>query len=196
MEAGYWTPGTGGVITPSANIGRIMFPPVTITTRASGFVLFDPVPVAQAQVITSATINIANNSGGIPSFLFNPGTGPPAGGTYAARGDIFGNDVDDATVPFDALDADSKARTTASTVFVEDGTLVGNTFTPNKPAPANASYDVTAIVQEIVNRPLWASGNAMQFFFDESGSDFADLPAPSYYGTWVTFDPTLTLTIT
>ena len=198
--AGYWNPGGGAAVPifPSANIGYLLFPPYTTPSRASGFVRFSNVNIAQGATVGSATIYANNLSFSLARFVYAnggiPGGTPiPPDGTYAARGTIVGEDVDNAISHASAAAFDAAARTTASQVYYEGGSLVSGVFTPDHAVGTNTSYDVTNIVQEIVNRAGWVSGNTMQFFFDESGSNFTAPFASPTYGTWSTYAATLVL---
>ena len=87
---------------------------------------------------------------------------------------VKGNAADDAIAPTTYAEYTGMARTTAQVAWTV-------------PAVANDevydSEDITAIVQEIVNRAGWAYGNAMQFFVENDGSDAsAYRTADSYDG--------------
>lgn len=71
--------------------------------------------------------------------------------------DIYGNDVDDATT-FTTTNGDisTRTRTTATVVFTV-GACAPNTI--------YSTGDVKTIIQEIVDRGGWASGNDMAFMF-------------------------------
>lgn len=71
--------------------------------------------------------------------------------------DIYGEDVDDATT-YLAVDNDigGRTRTTAKTTW--NATGVGAGFV--------ASPDFAAVIQEIIDRPGWASGNDISIILD------------------------------
>ncbi|MEE9591980.1 MAG: hypothetical protein V3W28_00175 [Thermoplasmata archaeon] len=69
---------------------------------------------------------------------------------------IFFNASDDATAPTDRASHVAKARTTAFTPY--DGVFVAQ------------SDSIVAPVQEVIDRPLWVSGNAMMALHDDDGS--------------------------
>lgn len=71
-------------------------------------------------------------------------------GASGSSGDIFGDDVDDAPVWSSTSRPEQITRTAASTVIPAS-------------APGSVTLDVRAIVQELVDRPGWSSGNAMRF---------------------------------
>lgn len=103
--------------------------------------------IAQGATITSATLR-----------LFSYGSG--ATGTF---GSLYGSDVDNAPAWSGAVTPNTITQTTASTSFVVTDTTAGTA----------QDFDVTDIVQEIVNRPGWQSGNALAFGGDTTGSDAA-----------------------
>lgn len=100
------------------------------------FIRFPDIAIAQGAVISNATLVLVQAQ---TSFQ---------GETVR----VDANDVDDAVVPTDADDADAKVRTTATATFLSaaNGTV--------------HSVDVTTIVNEILARGSWASGNAMMMF--------------------------------
>jgi len=72
---------------------------------------------------------------------------------------IRGNDVDNAVAPTNVTTAEALVPTSASRVWAVPTFVAGATFdTP----------DLSPIVQEIVNRPLFVPGYAMQFTFKNS----------------------------
>jgi hypothetical protein len=85
---------------------------------------------------------------------FTPDSDYPTGTVTV---DISAEDVDDAVAPTDATDFNGKTRTTASETWVV-GALTSGT-------PVNTP-DLSAVIQEIVDRGGWASSNAMQFLID------------------------------
>lgn len=66
--------------------------------------------------------------------------------------DIHAEDVDDAANFIDTADVMSRDRTAASVAWVENG-LNGGRF--------QTSPDISAVIQEVVDRGSWASGNAL-----------------------------------
>lgn len=76
---------------------------------------------------------------------------------------LYCEDVDDAAV-FDgsSTDISGRTRTTASVTFSE---VTGSN--------AQSLTGLDALVQEVVDRPSWSSGNAMVFIFErQTGADF------------------------
>lgn len=85
--------------------------------------------------------------------------------TETILSDLFGEDADDAA-QFDLTIADFNApnrpRTTATAAY--DGVKAWVQDTEEQ------LTDMTAVVQEIVDRSGWSSGNAMVFFWEDGGS--------------------------
>lgn len=103
---------------------------------------FDGISIAQGTTITSATLRINCTSGDE--------------GEHTIRGD----DSDDAAA-LTATASDISGRTVTSAL----------TFTGHVIATGYHDYAVTSIVQEIVNRAGWTSGNRMVLMYEGSGSD-------------------------
>ncbi len=74
---------------------------------------------------------------------------------------IFFNDIDDAVAPTSVAELDALDRTTA---FVAVDSQV---YTIDVPV----QIDILAVVQEIVDRTGWASGNDMILLWDDDGTD-------------------------
>jgi hypothetical protein len=75
---------------------------------------------------------------------------------------IYGNDVDDAVAPTNLTEAGALVSTTASAAWSDIAEWV-----------VDSDYDtpsLVTIVQEIVDRSGWASGQAMQFMIYDNGS--------------------------
>lgn len=117
---------------------------ITLTTLSWGAgVRFQSVTVPNAAIIQSATLSFKGSASGT-----------------AGTTDVYGVDADD-TSQWDALNKPSiQTKTTASTAFDNP-----NTFTPDA-SYTTYNIDVTAIVQEIVDRGGWSSGNDMSFVID------------------------------
>lgn len=76
---------------------------------------------------------------------------------------IYGHDVDDSgTFTTTASDISGRARTTAS--------LAGSSIAADSDPIAITGVDITAIVQEILDRAGWVSGNDMSILFIGSGT--------------------------
>ncbi len=108
-----------------------------------GFVRFPAVIVAQGETISVATLD-ATQGANFGNFFI----------------DVFGDDADDAVAPTSGANANGKTRTTAVLANVDTSTW------PGSQGVTHEVGDVTTIIQEIVNRGGWSSGNAMQIFFD------------------------------
>ena len=74
---------------------------------------------------------------------------------------IYANDADDATLPTTRATHEAKARTTAFTAWDNPAAWSGAT---------RQSDDLSAVIQEVVDRPGWASGNALMILWDDDGS--------------------------
>lgn len=106
---------------------------------------FVDIEVAQGATITSATLRLLSGGSG-------------ATGSF---GTLYGSNTDDAPAWSESVYPDTITKTVASTPFVVTATTFGSM----------QDFDVTDIVQEIVNRFGWQSGNAMAFAGDATGSD-------------------------
>lgn len=101
---------------------------------------------------------------------------------------IYGNDIDDAVAPTNLTEAGNLVNTTASVAWTDIAEwTVGNNYD---------SVDISTIVQEIVNRSGWASGQAMQFMiFDNASADNAGRGYHNYK-EGLDYCPILTITYT
>lgn len=102
------------------------------------------VTIPQGASITSATLQLADNT--------------TAGGD-GAFGVLYGNDTDDAPAWGGATTPESMTKTTTSAVM-SNADVSGGVHT----------VDVTDIVQEIIDRAGWVSGNDLAFGGDETGA--------------------------
>jgi hypothetical protein len=75
--------------------------------------------------------------------------------------DIYGEDADDPAVVTTYADYNSRARTTATEPWSPEDFTLGVVYN---------SADISSIIQEIVDRPGWSTGNAMQFFVEYNSS--------------------------
>lgn len=127
---------------------------------------FTGVTIPQGATIDSATLTVYTNA-----------NMAGAGVTDEVR--VYGEDVDNAAQLSGAADALSRLSTNKTTAFVDwyvwetGGPLVGI----DQPS---VSPDISTIVQEIVNRVGWVSGNSMQFFVDDLGTG-TSLAMRSYF---------------
>lgn len=113
---------------------------------AYGGVRFTSVTVPQGATINSATLRLVVNNTGSNS-------GSSGFGTW------YGDDVDDAAAWSSGSAPQSITKTTASATAL-GSTTDGQIF----------NHDIASIVQEIVDRAGWASGNDMRFATDPTGS--------------------------
>jgi hypothetical protein len=103
--------------------------------RNAGF-RFTTVAVAQAAVIANATFKL-RVTGNYQGY---------------ATGKLYGADEDSSAQWSDSIRPSNRTKTAASTVI------------PSAGSSGIKSYDVTAVVQEIVDRAGWASGNNISLF--------------------------------
>lgn len=109
--------------------------------RYRAFLRYLGVAIPQGATIAAASITMKKRAGG---------SGTAWGWLHGVAADNAAQWATPGNRPYDA------SRTTAKAAAVNAPTAV---------------HDVTAIVQEIVNRPGWASGNAMAFTFDPTDAD-------------------------
>lgn len=85
---------------------------------------------------------------------------------FSSTGEIWGELSDDSP-PFTGVthDFSSRPRTRAVTRWTPGGWLLGN----NGRSEQTSTADLSNIVSELTSRPQWQSGNAMSFFFSQSG---------------------------
>lgn len=189
---GEWTPGGSYRSAVFHGVGRR---PETMPTTGdiviSGYVVYTNVAVPQGSTINSATLTLTDVFGtnrggsGVGCAYAENGATPVPAQQYGkqTRFNIYGEDADDATIYTTAANLDSATRTSASvavTLDTESGSSAGDQSYP--PSTEQTVADITSIVQEIVNRAGWASGNDLQIFYDENGSDsFTGSPS---WGCW------------
>ena len=94
--------------------------------------------------------------------------------TGVANANIYGNNVDNASSIPSLSAYNSAALTTAFTNWVITSWTVGSVYD---------SPDITNLIQEIVNRPGWASGNALQVLIKNNGSGSNSTKAFTSYNT-------------
>ena len=94
--------------------------------------------------------------------------------TGVANINIYGNNVDDATAIPSLAAYNAAAVTTALTNWVITSWTVGTVYD---------SPDITNVIQEIVNRAGWASGNALQILIKNNGSATSSVKAFTSYNT-------------
>lgn len=112
------------------------------------WMVFDPVPVPQGATISEAHIifNVQND-----------------GTSTNVVCDLKGHDTDDAIAPTTRAEFDTDlGEATAASVNWDGEDFTASTVI-NTP-------DIASIIQEIVDRAGWATGQAMQLFVDDSGS--------------------------
>lgn len=151
-----------------------------------GWWYINSVDVPQGSQITAARIQLGDARvffRGCQTLTLNPTQTPLASGFDTGAGSlcefgkkvrtrIYGEAADNTTPVTSAADAESRTRTTEfrevvwdtpSAIDANDGAI--------KEGESYMLQDILFIVQEIVDRPGWESGNSMQFFFEDNGSD-------------------------
>lgn len=113
----------------------------------SSWVRFTSVTVPQGATILDA-------------YLILTASGSDAGNTVNCL--ISGHDHDNTTQIANIADWDGRSKTTA--------TVAWNSMPPFIGDQTYSTPDLKTIVQEIVDRVGWASGNAMSFFLEDNGS--------------------------
>lgn len=148
-DDGYTNTVAGGTFNSNAN--DIFFGKSGALTLNS-FFRRSSISIPQGANITAATITLT-------SFATTAG---------ALTVTISGNDEDNATAPTTYAGYNAKVLTSATVAWNTSETWVAET--------AYTSPDITAIIQEIIDRPGWASGNALMLFIkDNAGSVLRDV---------------------
>jgi hypothetical protein len=121
-----------------------------------GGLRFRGLAVPQGATVTSATLEVISN-----------GTGTTGSTSVTVRGNAADNaaaltqDADYSS----SSDLSTRSRTTASVTWSISGTWTNNT--------TYSAPDLSTVVQEIINRSGWASGNALLLILDpSSGTDY------------------------
>ena len=165
-DDGYWYGSTFNNNASQVDIGR------RFDTVRNAFARFTSVAVAQGATISAAKItyiSIVNLTGSSPVTK------------------IYFNDSDDAVAPTTAALAEGKTLTTANVDWTISDTTSGSSYD---------SPEIKAVIQEIVNRASWSSGNAMMLLHRDNGS------TNGYYRSFRTYNynpssaPSLTITYT
>lgn len=112
-----------------------------------GFVRFQNVTIPQGATILTAVLKVR------ASDLSSTTTG--------LHGKVRANAIDDAIAPTSAATHDALARTTAGVDWDPTAWVLGTQYSPP---------DLSAVIQEIVNRGGWASGNDLMLLVDDDGS--------------------------
>lgn len=106
---------------------------------------FPTVAVPQGQTLRTATLTIQSASSQSATLDI----------------EVFFNDADDAAAPTTYADYNSKTTTTASATF-----SISSSWSSGE----EVELDVTSVVQEVVNRGGWSSGNAMMALIKDNSS--------------------------
>ena len=120
--------------------------PASSGARHIGLV-FDPVTIPSGSTINTAYIEMYANYSAEQDGYFS----------------FFGNDVDDSADFVTEADIYTRARTTASVAVAEENLPIGY---------FGSTKELKAIVQEIIDRPGWNTGQAMGFLLiGDTGTD-------------------------
>lgn len=156
---------------PRMSVARCCCGPVAILpipfwteSLSSGFGYGPPVPIAHATALWSYSAGMQYNTVNIPpgstitsAWLTFPHTVDSTGlDPYPTTIDM--EDSDSATLPVSYADVASRPRTTASVAWDIPTGGIGD---------ESLSADFSAVLQEVVDRPGWASGNSLIVFINE-----------------------------
>lgn len=117
----------------------------TSTNVTDSFHRYTNVTIPGGATITKAYITVEAHSGTDAGVLSN----------------IYANDHDDAVAPTDNAEMVALARTTAFTAWD------GEVFSADTPTNSD---DIAAVIQEIIDRGGWNSGQALMIIWDDDGS--------------------------
>lgn len=173
LDHSYWLDSGSGSATTSS--------PILLASSSNASPFFDAMlrsvlAVPQGATIVSAVVSVTRSGSG--------GTGTDC------IVDFYGNAADDATLPANATAGAALVRTSAFTTLptIPSTGLSGTTYTA----------DVTTLVQEIVNRSGWASGNHLGILVITGGGEqglsaftlnvtYSGAPVYSYFPVQVEF---------
>lgn len=97
---------------------------------------------------------------------------------------FYGDDADNSgQFTTGANDISGRTRTTANVTWSEANLHYTTAGTPPTPMLYRSMPDIKTIIQEIVDRPGWVSGNALSIVFQGSADANRDLNIVSYDGT-------------
>lgn len=140
------------------------------TLENIGFVRIPNVTIPQGATISAASFDFVAAAKSTPGAI-----------------SINGCDEDNSAQMADLTDAATRAQTTATQSLTFGSLTAGGSFTTG---------DFKSVVQEIVDRVGWASGNAMQFIFSQ-GPGFGVIGASLASYDHATYtEPTLNVTYT
>lgn len=141
---------------------------------------FPSITIPPGATITSAKVTFIRNSGaGGDRTMHEKITGIAEDNTGVFTPATFGTTVDD-------------ARTRSHTSAAVDWDFV----VPNSGSSGDVfdSADITSIIQEIINRGGWASGNAIGLYFYDDGTTIDKYFDYKYYSSYPSDAPLLTIT--
>ena len=147
---------SGSHDTKESDDGSISDSATTINPDADdeyGLLWFDNIAVANATTLDSATLTVNHTSG-----------------SDLNAAEVFCDDSDDSATPSTSnSDISNRTRTTAKTFFGKAGS-------------GDKAYDVLALVQEVINRGGWSSGNAIGFIIQGADPSNDDATFNTYEG--------------
>jgi hypothetical protein len=147
IDDGWWTPSTS-----LNNTGAGAFFGDSAGSTLNAFFRFDGLAIPAGSTISSATLEF------VPNQTLS---------TTTVDALIAAIDEDDANAPATFAEADGATRTTAQSAWnnVETWSHVSH-VTPT----TNDSTDITSVIQEVVDRAGWTSGNAIVIFIENNAS--------------------------
>ncbi len=146
-DDGFWREGASSFFNTVVRFG---YDTTSSANETNAFVRFDNVLLTQGQEIQQAFLTFvggATTSNNTVNVVFSA------------------IDEDDANAPTTFAGAEAVTRTTATVDWDAVPTFTANTDI-NTP-------DITTVIQEIVNRAGWSSGNAIVIYIEDNGSDVA-----------------------
>ena len=117
----------------------------TLGGTQNAFLRYPAVTIPQGATITAATLTFkaAFTVSSLPAFT------------------IYLNNVDNATAPTTYAGFNALALTTTSATYIMPTWIVNNTY---------VSSDISSVIQEVINRPGWSSGNALMALVYEAST--------------------------
>jgi hypothetical protein len=138
------------------------------TNNCTGFIRFPSFPVAHGDTLTSAILTLEANSQS--AFTTN----------------IYGNDIDDAVAPTTYAGGDALTKTTETVAWTVPAWVAGTRYD---------SPDIKTIIQEIIDRPLYAQNNAIMLFLYRAAIGSQQYGVAKCFGDGAGNMPTLTVVI-
>lgn len=155
-DDGHFQPGAATIFSSSGAILKANSDTLA-SNRYTAFFRFDTVDVPAGATITDAYLTVTCVSTGVDDPNLT----------------IMGVDADDPAAPTNDTEGDALARTTATVEWIATGVGDSGVNTPS----------ITTIVQEIVDRGGWATGQAMQFLLEGNDDSAITCRFDSYDNT-------------